>query len=314
MHLSRRKFLEATAATCAGSAFTPTFVRSAFRPTFVARTAAPASPITWGYAAITWGDAVEQAIADIAAVGFHGIQLRANAVAQYGQRPSALRDLLQKHHLEMVCLSSGNLSIDPAREERELALHVDHAAFVRDLGGKYIQVIDERPKRVLVDDDYRRLGRLMTELGKRTADVGIPLVYHHHMNSIGERPDEIRKVLDATDPRRVGLLFDVAHYQQGGGDPVKAARQYRDWLKVLHIKDVESPVPGATGDLSRSYRFVELGRGTVDLTAVWKAIEEVKFQGWALVELDRVPDNRETPKEAAAICKRYLETRLGVTV
>ena len=60
---------------------------------------------------------------------------------------------------------------------------------------------------------------LMTELGKRTSDLGVPLVYHHHMNSTGEKPEEIAAVLDAADPKHVRLLFDVAHYQQGGGDP-----------------------------------------------------------------------------------------------
>ena len=84
-------------------------------------------------------------------------------------------------------------------------------------------MIDERPKgrATWSPDDYRRLGRLMTELGKRTADLGVPLVYHHHMNSIGEKPHEVAAVLDAADRKRhVRLLFDVAHYQQGGGDPV----------------------------------------------------------------------------------------------
>ena len=62
----------------------------------------------------------------------------------------------------------------------------------------------------------------MTELGKRTADVGVPLVYHHHMNSLGERPQEVAAVLDAADRKYVRVLFDVAHYLQGGGDPVAA--------------------------------------------------------------------------------------------
>ena len=35
---------------------------------------------------------------------------------------------------------------------------------MRDAGGKYLQVIDERPKgRPVTADDYRRLGRLLTD-------------------------------------------------------------------------------------------------------------------------------------------------------
>jgi inosose dehydratase len=39
------------------------------------------------------------------------------------------------------------------------------------------------------------------------------------MNSTGEKPHEVAAVLDAADKRHVRVLFDVAHYQQGGGDP-----------------------------------------------------------------------------------------------
>jgi len=268
-----------------------------------------------GYAAITGGDAVTNAIDDIAGVGFHGIQLRADAFARFEQQPAALRDLLAERGLTLVALSSGNLSIDPAREANELATHVAHARFVRDVGGQLLQVIDERPKgRAVVADDYRRLGRLMTELGKRTADLGIPLVYHHHMNSVGERPEEIVAVLDAADRRYVGLLLDIAHYQQGGGDPVKAVKQYREWLRLIHLKDLQSPRPGGSREGAPAYQFVELGRGQVDVAGAVAALAEVGYTGWAVVELDRVPDPGRTPKESALINKQFLQERLGLTV
>ena len=84
---------------------------------------------------------------------------------------------------------------------------------------------------------------VLSEIGRRTAELGIPVGYRPHMGTIGERPDDADRVLSAADPRYVKLLLDVAHYQQGGGDPVAAIRRYRDRLLLLHVKDVESPVP-----------------------------------------------------------------------
>jgi inosose dehydratase len=95
---------------------------------------------------------------------------------------------------------------------------------------------------------------------------------------------------------------------------VKAIRQYADRLGFIHLKDLESPVPGATGDLSRSYRFMELGLGKVDLKGVFAALDDVKFRGWAVVELDAVPDNARTPKEAALVSRKYLEDVIGLAV
>jgi inosose dehydratase len=266
--------------------------------------AGTAASMKFGYAAITWGANVTQAIDDISALGFRGIQLRSEAFAQFGSKPAALRELLDKRRLKMAVLSSGNLSIDPTQEQEEIANHVSHAKFVKAVGGEYLQVIDERPKgRPIAADDYRRLGRLLSKLGQRTADEGVPLVYHHHMNSLGEKPPEVAAVLDAADRHHVRVLFDVAHYQQAGGDPVSAIRKYRDWIQVLHLKDVR-PVEGGNG-----YQFVELGQGRVDLPGVFAALNDISFDGWAIVELDRVPDPNRTPKEAAEVNKKYLIER-----
>jgi len=315
--VTRRQFLTGLSATYLMSGFST----SEGLAKEVSRTidAADALPIKYGYAAITWGADIVKAMEDISAVGFRAIQLRGEAFAQFGDKPKALRELLDKHRLTFAVLSSGNLSIDPAREQEMLTLHTQHAQFVKDAGGLYLQVIDERPKgRDVVADDYRRLGRLMTELGKRTGNLGVPLVYHHHMNSTGEKPQEVAAVLEAADKRHVRLLFDVAHYQQGGGDPVAAIRTYRDWIDVVHLKDVRpSPEASGAGGSGRSggsggsggaspYQFVELGRGRVDLPGVFTALRDINYRKWAVVELDRVPDPGRTPKEAAETNKRYL--------
>jgi inosose dehydratase len=258
-----------------------------------------------GYASITWGGKDLDAIADIAAAGYPGIQLRSNIVPDYEKRPRALADELAKRHLTFVALSSGAVSIEPASESSEIATHVGHAKFLQACGGLYLQCTDARPKRTLVPADYQRLGHLLTEIGRRTADVGIALGYHNHMGTIGERPDELDRILDAADPKYVKLELDIAHYQQGGGDPVQAVRKYGDRLLFLHIKDVEN-APGGAGSAG-GYRFVELGRGRVDVKGVFAAMHDVRFRGWAVVELDAVPDKARTPKESALINKKYLE-------
>ena len=276
----------------------------------------PISPgpgeIHFGYASITWNGSDRQAIDDISSLGFPGIQLRANAINEFAS-PVELRDLLEKHHLKMVALSSGGVRIDPAVEAEEIAKHTAHAKFVHDVGGLYLQVTDERPKdRAVTPADYQRLGKLITAIGKRTADLGVSLGYHNHMGTLGQSPEEVDRIMEAADPRYAKLELDVAHYFQGGGDPAKAIEKYHDRLLFLHIKDVES-LPNAENP-KRNYRFVELGRGRVDLPAVFDGLHKVNFRGWAIVELDAVPEKDRTPKESAEISKKYLEEKIGVTV
>jgi inosose dehydratase len=274
-----------------------------------------AGKITIGYAAITWGGNDVQAIEDVASLGFKGIQLRSSAVDRFAARPAELKELLERHRLTMAVLSSGNLRLDPVFEREELDKHARNAQFVRAVGGVHLQVIDEPPKgKTLAADDFKRMGRLLTELGKRTADAGIPLVYHNHMNSMSEPPTGTAAIMDASDPKYVRLLLDVAHFQQGGGDPVQAVSQYKDRIGVVHLKDVVSPGPAIDGAPPKPYQFVELGRGTVKLKAVVAALQQVAFQGWAITELDAVTDTSKTPKDCAVISRTYLQQELHLTL
>src|SRR5437588_488407 len=60
--------------------------------------------------------------------------------------------------------------------------------------------------------------------------------------------------------------------------------------------------------------LVELGRGRVDLPAVFQALHHVRFRGWAVVELDSVPDPSRSPRESALVSKNYLHDRLGISI
>jgi inosose dehydratase len=262
-----------------------------------------------GYAAITWGGNDEQAIQDISDVGFKGIQLRASAFDKWGARPADLRALLQKGGLAFPVLSSGNLKYQPADRAAQMDLHLSHARFVRDSGGQMLQVIDEKPKdRPVTRDDYEALADMLNTLGERTKAIGVPLVYHHHMNSTGEAPAAIEAIMADSAASAVGLLFDIAHYQQGGGDPVKAIRRYAKAIKVVHLKDVR-PIDAAPG-----YQWVELGRGRVDVKGCAAALKDIGFDGWAIVELDRVVDADGSPRASASANRAYVVNELGLAL
>jgi inosose dehydratase len=242
-----------------------------------------------------------------------GNQRRANVIAEYGDKPQELKNLLTQHKLSVPVFSSGNINVNPQERQAHLDKHLAHARFVKALDGKYLQLTNNaRPKdRQPTTDELRNLGKLMGEIGKRTADLDITVVYHNHMHQLGETPEEVDIIMEAADPAAVKLLLDIAHYHQGGGDPAKAMRTYGDRVAVMHLKDVESPVPDEPG---KAYRFVELGRGRVDLPAVFAAMKEKNFRGWAVIELDSVPDKSRTPLESARISKEYLNQKMNFRI
>ncbi|GAB3780072.1 sugar phosphate isomerase/epimerase [Spirosoma horti] len=263
------------------------------------------------YSAITWGGNDAQAITDISALGYRGIQLRANAFGPYKARPSELKALLDQHHLALAMFSSGNVEIDPAKEQSTIDMHVAHASFVKALGGSAIQLTNSaRPKdRLPTTEELKRLATVMNEIGKQTADLGVQATYHNHMSQLGETPEEVEVIVQAMNPEFVKLELDIAHYKQGGGLPEKAVKQYKDIIYALHLKDTMSPLPDKP-DNPKAYKFVELGRGNVDVPAVFKALDEIKFKGWGIIELDGIPEKDKTAAQCAQINKDYLTKTL----
>lgn len=291
---SRRHFLRQTAALSA----------AAFLPFDLF---AKPKGLKLGYSAITWGGNDAKAIEDIAALGFRGIQLRANTFGPYKAKPSELKALLDAKGLKLAMFSSGNVEIDPAKEASTIDMHVAHASFVKALGGSAFQMTNSlrKPNQVPTTDELKRLAAVMNKIGQQTADLGVQATYHNHMNQWGETPEEVDGIAQALNPKYVKLLLDVAHYHQGGGTPAKAILQYRDLIHALHLKDTKSPLP--SNDNPKAYKFVELGQGNVDLPAVFAALEKIRFSGWGIIELDGVPDKEKTPLQCGEITKAYLK-------
>lgn len=263
-----------------------------------------------GCSAITWSDNAEQAMAEIAAAGFAGIQLRAPVVDQLPD-PHKLRDLLAQHKLTFVALSSGQGSIDPTERKPQLATHTAHAHYLREAGGLYLQLVasSASPAGPFPAANCKLQGEIFTEVGKAIADYGVKLGFHNHMNTLGQPPEAVDAILEASDPNYVHLELDVAHSLQGGADPAAVIRKWGRRILFMHFKDVRS-ASNAGG-----YEFVELGRGRVDLPAVFAALHEIKFRGWGIVELDRVPKGDPlSPQEANALSLHLLREKFGVSL
>src|ERR1700722_16824255 len=182
--VTRRSFLAGTGALAITAAL-PSFASSTSR----------LKGLRYAYAAMPWGNEERKAIEDIAAAGYPGVQFRANAVTDF--KPAELKESLAEHKLTFVALSSGTISID-APVAPQMDKHVANAKFLREAGGKYLQILDELKghPRPATPDECKRLGKMLTELGKRVADIGIPLGYHNHLNTLSEIPENLDQILE----------------------------------------------------------------------------------------------------------------------
>lgn len=161
--------------------------------------------------------------------------------------------------------------------------------------------------KVFVDGANHVARRVMDETGLRT-------VFHHHIGTWIETPAETERLLAATDATALGLCFDTGHWAFAGGDPVQGVRAFADRIWHVHFKDHQPEVARQSrlsawdGPTSVGHGvFCELGQGDVDFPGVLRALGEIGYSGWIVVEQDVLP-GLGTPRESAARNRAYLRS------
>ena len=145
-------------------------------------------------------------------------------------------------------------------------------------------------------------------------ETGLRTVFHHHIGTWIETPEETAKLLAMTDPEVLGLCFDTGHYRFGGGDPIQGLERHADRIWHVHFKD-HNPV---VAERSRREKFggvdavgqgifCELGKGDIDFPAVLAKLRQLGYGGWIVVEQDILP-GMGSPKESARRNREYLRS------
>jgi inosose dehydratase len=149
-------------------------------------------------------------------------------------------------------------------------------------------------------------------------ETGLRTVFHHHCAGYVETPDEIATLLELTDPRWLGLVFDTGHFCYGSGeeefDMNAALDRFAKRIWYIHLKDCQPEVARRARreqwDYFTALRngvFCELGKGTVDFPTLLKWLGARGYDGYVLVEQDVLP-GMGTPKESAKRNREYLRS------
>jgi inosose dehydratase len=122
---------------------------------------------------------------------------------------------------------------------------------------------------------------------------GYEAMLHHETGTHIEAPWEIAKALELTS---IGLCLDTGHLLLGGGDPLRAVREWGDRINHVHLKDARRAVvdeivreAAPVAEIWRRQAFCRLGEGDIDVDTVLERLRE-RYSGWLVVEQDVLPD------------------------
>lgn len=270
------------------------------------------STVKFGYQTNTWGGVVghpagvtsikdlfyltpgsdEEALRDIAAAGYAGVELFDGNLMAYRGREDEFRGYLKAGNLSLIAVYSGANFIYPDVLDDEL-WRIEQAAQMGQVFGAQFLVLGGGAVRNggTREEDFGALAQGLDRAADIAERYGLTALYHPHLGTMVEGPEALAKVMALT---RVGLCPDTAHLAAGGNDLPELIRTYAGRMPYIHLKG-----------LSRApFGFVPLDEDP-EMAAIWQALEDVKYGGWITVELDSHPD----PRAAAARSLAWLQAQ-----
>jgi inosose dehydratase len=157
------------------------------------------------------------------------------------------------------------------------------------------RAVNDRPR--LVAADWPAFGAALEALAAHAAAQGVTMVYHHHMGTVVETPEEIDLLMAHTGPH-LHLLFDTGHCYFGGGDPAAVAARHMPRVRHLHAKNVRADVMAQVREQGLSFLegvrrgvFTVPGdpEGAVDFAPVLTSAAAHGYDGWLVIEAEQDP-------------------------
>lgn len=253
----------------------------------------------------------EEAVRSISHLGYEVIENFNFLVFLYEKNPSELKELLDKYKLQLVNLYHSYTWVG-ADDDYYFDLGERTCKFLQYFGGKTLNIQcgmwRDRPfDRPMEKEVILKYANIFTKMGKISKEYGIQACIHPHCQTHIFREEEIDFFLDHTDRDIVSMTLDTGHTTLAGMDAEKAFDKYGEFIKYVHLKDVN---PDVNYDPDwPMHRLHALGQGTVDFQGVLRSLNKHNYDGVLCVEVDY-------PKicnyETAQYSRYYLRDVLGL--
>jgi inosose dehydratase len=254
-----------------------------------------------GHTGITWSNnQIDQAIRDIAGLGFYGLETFGNVLESWEAR-GGLGPILEQNKLPLIsAYCSANLT-DPARRNEEREKMVAWGRLIKKYGGRISVMGPNNVNRNNFDFKAAKadIVAALNENARALTDLGLTAVLHQHTGTCVESREETYAVMEAVDTRYVKFGPDVGQLAKGGSDPVKVVKDFLPVIQHMHLKDFS----GGQAYLG----YCPLGQGKVDLAAILDLMEGKQISGMVMVELDSSPGMPLTGLETAKVARAFLE-------
>jgi inosose dehydratase len=166
-------------------------------------------------------------------------------------------------------------------------------------------------------EDLGVLAKTLNEIGKGTADAGVKFCFHpHNWTLIDTNYEEVKRIMDLTDPKYVFMVADTAHLSLGGIDPIKFVNDWYPRIGDVHLKDVivkyspaksgwKGPAPSKE-EHQRDNLYKPFGTGGVDFVGFLDTLRKKGYSNWVSLDFDPPRAGDGTVSENMDARKKYI--------
>lgn len=270
----------------------------------------------------------------IASTAFALPQLHAKTLKTFGAQLYSLRSIINEKPLDTLKalealgyteaeVIRGNMAQiwDSLKQTRlkPVSLHIDTSYFFKDIdklnptlddakskGFSYVVCPYIAPADRGGVEVIKKLAETLNKTGERARAAGLGLCYHNHafeFEPVAGTQDRLLDVLmKNTDPKLVGLEFDIMWSQVGGVPPVDVFNKYKGRIPLVHLKNV-TQMPVQYNERVPKEAFQSVGAGVIEIAPVLRAAAAAGAKHY-FVEQDQTPGN---PLDSLQLSAEYLK-------
>jgi inosose dehydratase len=266
------------------------------------------APDSWGvldYPGPSWEQSYEKMLDEMVEAGYTGSEL--GPYGFFPTDPKILQPQLEKRKLKLLASFVPVKMTDPAASQAVMERIRKVGTLLATLKAPFLVIADDQsPERnafsgraydkdcpTLSAEQWKHIGKIVADAEKVANEFGLDLVFHPHVATYVETPEECERFYDATSHTNVGLCLDTGHCVYGYGDSVKEAEKYKSKLRFVHIKDCNTKVLEEARRNKWTFEeaiehkvFTVIGQGNIDFPAFFRTLVKNGYSGWSVVEQD----------------------------
>ncbi|EEL88147.1 sugar phosphate isomerase/epimerase [Bacillus cereus] len=146
---------------------------------------------------------------------------------------------------------------------------------------------------------YDKMQRACYEIG----DLLLKLGGVFAMETGSEKAIVLKQFLETTNSKGLAVNFDPANLiSDVNGNPIESLLLLKDYIVQTHIKDCKE----VKSDSSSKYIEVAAGNGEVDFDIFFKALDEIGFDGYNMIERNDYFNELDGMNQSVNFVKRYI--------